>query len=349
MNTIGLEREKEMMGAEETEAEDTVVTTYVFEPKSLADTDRKLSLNEIKRLLGVPLERETEKVSINKAQAKRLMKTNNDHNRKISTKHVMKLKMSMDEGRWVWGADSIAFDYSGTITNGQHRLAAFINSNMTHLVVTVNFGTNHHMDMDTAKARSFRDNVCLSDDADDFLKEHGEVLDVISAYVRICTGKYSNVKLLQQQLIEIGNNMVDDIKRCHLAGLMTKTNRTGTSPIRASYLLAAQSGVDIDLLAQIKTALDKGVCSGDYVDSYSSSIIKVRDRLMQLSGSGSDVLVQRVFLVQSLIDKISKGESFSYIKVNKASAAETSFKYKASGVPYIKCTLKEKEKELEKR
>lgn len=317
------------------------VTTYYYSTMSLMDSDKKLTLAEIKRLLGVPSERVVEKCYITKEHAERIMRTNNDHNRKISMKHVMKLKMSMDEGRWVWSADTIAFDHSGTLVNGQHRLEALLRSSIPYLEVTVNFGTNHHMDMDTAKTRSFRDNVCLSGDADDFLKEHSEVLDVISAYVKICTGRYSSVKLTQQQLIEIGNNMVDDIKRCHLAGLMTKTNRTGTSPIRASYLLAAQSGVDIDLLAQVKTALDKGLCSGNYVEPYSSVIVRVRDRLIQLSGVGADVLVQRVILVQTLIDRINKGDSFSIIKLGKAPVSEATFKYKASGVPYVKYATKE--------
>ncbi len=54
----------------------------------------------------------------------------NSKNRKINAKRVAKYLRDMNDGRWKVVPDAIGFNKEGALTNGQHRLQAFIKSEL---------------------------------------------------------------------------------------------------------------------------------------------------------------------------------------------------------------------------
>lgn len=55
----------------------------------------------------------------------------NTQNRALNKAHVKKLAAQMKSGRWILNGETISFDDSGVLLNGQHRLNAVIESGMT--------------------------------------------------------------------------------------------------------------------------------------------------------------------------------------------------------------------------
>jgi len=61
--------------------------------------------------------------------------SSNTDNRPIKATQVNRLAEDMRLGRWTLTPDAISFDINGTITNGQHRLAAIVQSGVTVTVM----------------------------------------------------------------------------------------------------------------------------------------------------------------------------------------------------------------------
>ena len=66
---------------------------------------------------------------IDKDDAERIL-SNNSANRKINKRHVAELVDAMDNGKWMLNGDTIVIDADGHLKSGQHRLTAFVKSNL---------------------------------------------------------------------------------------------------------------------------------------------------------------------------------------------------------------------------
>lgn len=89
---------------------------------------------------------------------------NNTCNRKLDPKRVKLYKEAMMAGRWETNGESICFDESGRLRNGQHRLKAIVESGATLMLVVVTdvpFTTNtfdvgkNRTEIDYATLRGF--------------------------------------------------------------------------------------------------------------------------------------------------------------------------------------------------
>ncbi|NIA06968.1 MAG: hypothetical protein GWP14_04890 [Actinobacteria bacterium] len=82
----------------------------------------------------------------------------NVSNRKISDAHVNRLARDMKEGRWVQTHEGIAFDHSGVLLDGQHRLWAIIEADKTIAMnVWFNVPPEALLAIDSGKSRSIVD------------------------------------------------------------------------------------------------------------------------------------------------------------------------------------------------
>lgn len=66
---------------------------------------------------------------IDKDDAERIL-SNNSANRKINNRQVAELVDAMDNGKWMLNGDTIVIDADGHLKSGQHRLTAFVKSNL---------------------------------------------------------------------------------------------------------------------------------------------------------------------------------------------------------------------------
>src|ERR1044072_801756 len=60
-----------------------------------------------------------------------------DPNRSTRYTHVNELAAKMDDGQWYWNGDSIRFNANGQLVDGQHRLKAFVKSNLSEIYFAV--------------------------------------------------------------------------------------------------------------------------------------------------------------------------------------------------------------------
>lgn len=65
---------------------------------------------------------------VSPADAEKYLATNKDNYRSIRHVHVKRLARDMSEGDWQFTNATIGFDVNGTLTDGQHRLAAVVES-----------------------------------------------------------------------------------------------------------------------------------------------------------------------------------------------------------------------------
>ena len=70
-------------------------------------------------------------MQVTPAMAANWLENANVKNRKISDLHVKRLARDMKEGRWVQTHEGIAFDPNGVLLDGQHRLWAIIEADVT--------------------------------------------------------------------------------------------------------------------------------------------------------------------------------------------------------------------------
>jgi hypothetical protein len=88
----------------------------------------------------------------------------NSHNRKLSMKVVRQYAAMMQEGKWMFTNNGIAFTKSGYLADGQHRLAAIQYAGFPEVAMNVTFGIENDAQMviDRNKIRSAADGVSLT-------------------------------------------------------------------------------------------------------------------------------------------------------------------------------------------
>ena len=86
----------------------------------------------------------------------------NTNNRNLQKKGVQKLVNDIKAGRWVFNGESIKFDKNGCLIDGQHRLAAIVESGVAlPLLVVNNLDTHSQQTIDIGRARTTADMVRL--------------------------------------------------------------------------------------------------------------------------------------------------------------------------------------------
>ena len=64
-------------------------------------------------------------------------------NRTLNKRHVKKLAMEMQAGKWVLTGDTVKLTSDGRLIDGQHRLNALLESGLTSIPMAICFGVDH--------------------------------------------------------------------------------------------------------------------------------------------------------------------------------------------------------------
>lgn len=86
----------------------------------------------------------------------------NTQNRNLSKLRVNKMVDDILHNRWQFNGESIKFDYNGSLIDGQHRLHAIIQSNVTLSILVVNdLPTTAQQTIDLGRPRTLNDIVSI--------------------------------------------------------------------------------------------------------------------------------------------------------------------------------------------
>lgn len=95
-------------------------------------------------------------------RAQEILENNNTHNRRLTKSRVDRYARDMEAGRWKQNGASLVFNCDGTLLDGQHRLAAVVQSNRSvQLLVVRNADKDSLETIDDVRPRSVGDLLAL--------------------------------------------------------------------------------------------------------------------------------------------------------------------------------------------
>lgn len=204
--------------------------------------------------------------SITPAEARDILQNKNKKNRKLNTNMVTIFAREMTKGRWGITHQGIAFFDDGTLADGQHRLAAIVESGKTIEIMT-SYGAKRESGifMDTGRSRSLSDAITISDKADWMTAK-------IIQTAKLC---YGVTKISADDAILLCENMRESLVFSHE---VFKLQAKGVSTaIRAAIALAHFHGEDELRLMQFADMFYSGLIT----ERRDTAVIKVRDYLLQ--------------------------------------------------------------------
>jgi len=102
-------------------------------------------------------------VLVDQAMAKRWLAENNGHNRDISDARVAQYVADMESGRWRFNGETIQFDRTGMLLNGQHRLMAILETGIPQSFLVVRgLDPQSQLTMDQGTRRSPADQLAIA-------------------------------------------------------------------------------------------------------------------------------------------------------------------------------------------
>jgi hypothetical protein len=116
----------------------------------------------------------TKVMTVTPKEAREWLDTKNSNNRPISENAVEKYSQEMRQGRWRLNGQSIGFNKSGQLINGQHRLLACVRSNTSFETVVVYGADNDVFDtIDDCNSRSLADVLHIKGETSSLLLSAG--------------------------------------------------------------------------------------------------------------------------------------------------------------------------------
>lgn len=286
----------------------------IVKNKSTSSRDIDYSESQIKALLGISTKSKLKdfRVKISPKQAEVLLKCTNTNNRPMSIAKVSTYAKDMQLGNWSDDStDAIAFDKSGVLVNGQHRLKAVVKSGKT-VQMLVSFGITPYMGMDTGKTRTIANNVLMFDGADERFREkkYKVCLSVMQSVQRFHTGKYvPRSSLTPQEQVELANKYADALVLLADNDIFTPVTAMGvngksrpitSSAVYSAFFLAYMNGVSLETLKHIVEKL-RDVTNAT---SYDKPILSLRDVLISTVGGGANPDCVRNFGTQYCINSV---------------------------------------------
>ena len=108
---------------------------------------------------------------------------NNTRNRAVSKALVKKYAKMMIEGEWCSTHQSIAIDENGILVDGQHRLLACIEANVSLKTIIVrNAKQNPYLDM--GKNRNWSDNLNITTDSQRYTKSISQIYNLLASIAK---------------------------------------------------------------------------------------------------------------------------------------------------------------------
>ena len=134
------------------------------------------------------------RMTVTPEMAARWLESANTHNRPVSDAYVERLARDMRNGQWKLTHEGIAFDSHGVLLDGQNRLWAVVQANVSVAMhVWFNVTPESLMVINSGKPRSLADNLRLSGRC-------GEVTKNDLATLRAMLGRGGDTSLTASQL-----------------------------------------------------------------------------------------------------------------------------------------------------
>lgn len=209
----------------------------------------------------------------------------NTHNRSISQAHVMCMARDMKDDRWRLTHQGIAFDTDGLLIDGQHRLWAIVEANITITMrVFFNEPPENRQVLDSGQRRSNLDILQLSGQV-------GEVTSRNLATLRALLAGYASRPMRlspgEEAIQYRRNKEAVEFSMRHL--LTAGVQGVATSQIRAVVARAWYSA-DHDRLVHFCDVLKSGMTDGDN----DACIPMLRDFLVMTQRAGHGESVRRL-------------------------------------------------------
>ena len=250
------------------------------------------------------------RVSINPEKAEAMLKLNTA-NRPLRTGRVTLLAKAMTEGRWKLTPEAISFHTGGGLLNGQHRLAAVVQSGVT-IIATVWFGCEpeEFMALDRHGTRGVSDDLALL--GYDRWSQRASIAQIMTRLANATTRDIDSSSVLQNAVDSASETM----DRALLVGDRARKVLSGTA--------ASVAYLHIIKTTRFAARLDEfweALCTGANLPP-KSAILKLRDWLRDniAARNGRDRSVKEAAAVVVAWNFWARGKtapSFSWASVSK--------------------------------
>jgi hypothetical protein len=209
----------------------------------------------------------------------------NTHNRPINQAHVDSLARDMKAGRWQLTHQGIAFDTTGLLIDGQHRLCAVIDANMTITMrVFFNEPPENRRVLDSGRQRSNLDILSLTGQVGEVTTKHLATLRAMLSGLSFHPTRRTACE--EANLFQRHRDAIDFAIQ-HLGACLNKG--VSTSQTRAVVARAYYS-VDQNRLIHFCDVLRSGLPA----DEADHVILALRDFLIRTAGAGRGDSAQRL-------------------------------------------------------
>lgn len=244
-------------------------------------------------------------IYITPQQAEEWLSKNADSQRKLRDSVVNKYARDMVNGRWEITHQGIAFDSTGRLIDGQHRLAAVVKAGIPikMLVFTDSLPTAYdHLDIGYGRT------------AVDVLKARGEgwitnELIAVARFMEAGTSYHAatiaRIPFELQEIVEIHKEALDFV----FQNVERKVRGVTVAPVLAAVAVAYYSEKDRAKLAEFIRLLVSGIARNPEADR---TVIRLRDSLRDATGDNNAMSRVAVFLkTQRVVKAYMSGESLS--------------------------------------
>lgn len=276
------------------------INTRVIKDSSL------MSVAGIKRLLGIPQDRRSDVVVITPVVAKQLLDYTNVRNRTLRQGRVDLYKNFLINNQWHLTPDALAFTKDGVLANAQHRLEGVVKSGIAAEFLVV-FDIELSSAIDTGAKRSYHDNVKISENCDERLRDDKALQSIFRLALIYQRGNCnSQLQNLPDTVTEYMNSYANELLKCKEDGIFDKLTAPNCNnvAVKAAFFLARLNGVELDVIKHIISVLNSGIADGDK----DAPIIGLRDKLMCTQGAGRELIRLRIGYVHSCILKLNQGK-----------------------------------------
>lgn len=209
----------------------------------------------------------------------------NTHNRPLSQAKVEDFARQMKAGRWALSPQGISFDTTGLLMDGQHRLWAVIEANVTiRMHVSFNVPPDCRWVLDTGGRRSNQDVLNLTGEVGQVNSLH---LATLRAMIAGLSARPARFAPREEANLFGRHREAIDFTLGHLGARIGKG--LGTAYTRA-VIARAYYSAERGLLAHFCDVLSSGVTA----DESDYGIITLRDFLLGLAGDGNGRAVKRL-------------------------------------------------------
>ena len=240
------------------------------------------------------------RVTVNPAQAMLWLENTNTNNRNVCQKHVARLARDMAEGKWILTHAGIAFSSDGTLLDGQHRLWAVVEADVSvEMHVWFNVDPKSMMTIDCGKIRSTADILNIAGD-------NGDVTTYQLATLRAMLAGFGNPPTLSPSETSQALGRYYDAIEFSLTHLPMVAASKGVSTAAVRAVIArAWYSVAPNELKEFCRKLSTGIITSQD----ESLIVLLRQFLQAQSGNSYSERMQRYGKVQRALVAWLKGEN----------------------------------------